>query len=156
MCAPVYGKCLWVASSPGPYTPVYIYQPYHGDNLLCSSPPHFTTANSAPSHPHSTIPSPPNSHPNADGISSSMIWFNLCLQPQPCSSPTPGCSPAPRPVPTLKSPCLWAVLHLGTRLLPPPLCFPTHRPSNPRGSCSQGLLLLRAPQPQTSIPLCLT
>lgn len=43
MCAPVYvHRCLWVAPSPYPYTPVHIYQLYCGDNLLCISQPHFT------------------------------------------------------------------------------------------------------------------
>lgn len=76
MCSPVHGKCLWVAPTLGPYTPVHTYQPYRGENLLCSSPPHLTTSNSAPSHPYSTILPSPNSHLNADSISSSMIWSN--------------------------------------------------------------------------------
>lgn len=70
MCAPVFGRCLWVASNPGTYTPVHIYQPYPGNSLLCSSPPPFTAANSSSSHLHSTIPPPPNSHQNADRVSS--------------------------------------------------------------------------------------
>lgn len=66
----VFGRCLWVASSPGTYTPVHTYQPYPGNSLLCSSPPPFTAANSAPSHLHATIPPPPSSHQDADRVSS--------------------------------------------------------------------------------------
>lgn len=92
MCAPVYGRCLWVAPSPGPYTLVHTYQPY-GNNLLCSSPPHFTTANSAPSHPHSPLPPFPTPECQED-----KLLYDLTQAMPPTSAPwLPYTRVQPRP-----------------------------------------------------------
>lgn len=115
MCVPVFDRCPGVAPSLCPYTPVHTYQLYCGDNLLCTSCLILQLLIMHPSTPSLHYSTFPQLTPKCLRCKFLHHLPNLCLQPHANGFSTPDCRPAPRPVPTTRSPHPWAVLHLGPK-----------------------------------------